>query len=239
MINTIFDIFSLLKGAGPKGLIEFMGVISRSISFSQYAEDIHTSRIMPIGDEGFYVDVGAAYPVLNSNTYRFYLKGWSGVTIEPNPLLAAQHRIVRPRDIVVPQGVSVKESLLKYYRFIPADFNTFDPEFAQLAIAKGARPDKELQISTRPLRSILEEHVGQRKIDLMSIDCEGMDFEVLQSSNWSRFRPNMLMVEDHQPSFEASTQSPICRFLKQHDYIQIARLSYTSFFASKAFYLKN
>jgi len=34
---------------------------------------------------GFYVDVGAYQPQSGSNTYKLYLKGWSGITIEPNP----------------------------------------------------------------------------------------------------------------------------------------------------------
>jgi hypothetical protein len=32
----------------------------------------------------------------------------------------------------------------------------------------------------------------------MSIDCEGHDLSVLKSNNFSKFRPRMLIVEDHE-----------------------------------------
>ncbi|MEM2538328.1 MAG: FkbM family methyltransferase, partial [Candidatus Methanomethylicia archaeon] len=32
-------------------------------------------------------------------------------------------------------------------------------------------------------------------MNFMNIDCEGMDFDVLQSNDWDKFRPNVLLVE--------------------------------------------
>ncbi|MHB8276898.1 MAG: hypothetical protein ACYDIA_04500 [Candidatus Humimicrobiaceae bacterium] len=34
--------------------------------------------------KGFYVDIGANDPHMFSNTKRFYLRGWTGINIEPN-----------------------------------------------------------------------------------------------------------------------------------------------------------
>ncbi len=54
----------------------------KSVSFAMYAEDVLMSHMRPQG-AGFYGDVGAFHPQMHSNTYKLYLKGWSGLTIEP------------------------------------------------------------------------------------------------------------------------------------------------------------
>ena len=41
-------------------------------------------RIFEECKSGFYVDIGAHHPKRFSNTYFFYKRGWSGITVEPN-----------------------------------------------------------------------------------------------------------------------------------------------------------
>ena len=226
----IKEVLSFVSRIRIHGIASALSSIARSASFSQFAEDIFASKLMNFGENGFYVDVGAAYPILNSNTYRFYLKGWRGLTIEPNPDLVFQQRRVRPGDVCVPVGIAASEGTLTYYRFTPADYNTFDPELAEQLVARGIRSQSPLVIPTRTLSSILDEYVRDRAIDIMSIDCEGLDLEVVQSSDWKRFRPRLLMVEDHQPSLSAAINSRLTKFLAAADYVFVARLSYTSFF---------
>ena len=58
------------------------------------------ARILTLGGEpaGFYVDVGGGHPVYDNVSFAFYLAGWRGIVVEPNPALAALTRAVRPRD---------------------------------------------------------------------------------------------------------------------------------------------
>src|SRR2546422_7104389 len=67
-------------------------------SYSQNAEDVRLWRVLQDLDDGFYVDVGAGHPNLDSVTQLFYERGWSGINIEPGPHYAdlAENR---PRDV--------------------------------------------------------------------------------------------------------------------------------------------
>ena len=38
--------------------------------------------------DGFYIDIGSGHPVYDNISFAFYLRGWRGVTVEPNPWLA-------------------------------------------------------------------------------------------------------------------------------------------------------
>jgi len=230
----LIGVSELLRGGGRSELLNVGRAALRSVSFSQFGEDLFADRSFALPRTGFYVDVGAAYPVVNSNTYRFYLKGWCGITIEPNPELAAKHRKVRPRDVAVQVGVSEDEGEAAYHQFTPADYNTFDLEAAAVAESKGAKPKQIVTVRTEPLANILARHLKDRTIDLMSVDCEGLDLEVLKSSDWQRFRPCLLMVEDHQEHFSEITDSEITRWLASRQYDLVARLSYTSFYLDRS-----
>ena len=69
------------------------------ISYAQNFEDVMLWRALKNVKNGFYVDVGAGRPELDSVTKHFYEQGWHGINIEPHSedflLLAA----ARPRDV--------------------------------------------------------------------------------------------------------------------------------------------
>ena len=54
------------------------------ISYAQNLEDVMLYRILKRVEAGFYIDVGAQHPVLDSVNKAFYDRGWRGINIEPN-----------------------------------------------------------------------------------------------------------------------------------------------------------
>ena len=64
---------------------------------------------------GFYIDVGANDPTLESVTKAFYERGWSGINIEPSPKYYARLCAERARDINLPMAVSDREGELIFY----------------------------------------------------------------------------------------------------------------------------
>src|SRR5258707_14806959 len=69
-----------------------------TVSYAQRFEDLYLMRCFAAGSEGFYIDIGAGHPVYDNVSFAFYLKGWHGITVEPNPWLARLSRGVPPRD---------------------------------------------------------------------------------------------------------------------------------------------
>ena len=53
------------------------------ISYAQNFEDVILRRALKDIEKGFYVDVGAHDPVIDSVTKAFYDLGWRGINIEP------------------------------------------------------------------------------------------------------------------------------------------------------------
>src|SRR5215208_7055622 len=70
----------------------------KTISYAQRYEDMHLLRAFGQQPSGFYIDIGAGHPVYDNVSFAFYLRGWRGVTVEPNPWLTQLSKAVRPHD---------------------------------------------------------------------------------------------------------------------------------------------
>lgn len=167
-------------------------------SFSQFGEDVALERLFRDKQDGFYVDVGAFDPFVASNTCLLYRRGWRGINIEPDPTGQARLRRHRPRDVTVGCAVGTESGTASFIRDgllagldRPGRLWADDP-------VNGAQPRKRLDVEVRPLSSILAEHLppGQH-IDLMDVDCEGHDLDVLESNDWIKHRPSVVLAECH------------------------------------------
>ena len=53
------------------------------ISYAQNFEDVILWRALKHVENGFYIDIGAQDPVIDSVSRGFYEKGWRGLHVEP------------------------------------------------------------------------------------------------------------------------------------------------------------
>lgn len=201
-------------------------------SYSQEGEDRILARYFGGKEGGFYVDIGAHHPHRFSNTYLFYLQGWRGLNIDAMPGSMKEFEKWRPEDINIEAAVSSKKQTLVYHIFNEPALNTFSKEEALKK--DGLRNYKitgTVAIETFPLSFLLEKYLqANQPIDFMSIDVEGLDFDVLQSNDWERFKPGMILIESLNSSLELILQSPVFRFLKEKGYTLVAKSYNTLFF---------
>jgi hypothetical protein len=119
------------------------------------------------------------------------------------------------------------------YAFTEPALNTFDPNLAARRDGvDGNRIIKRHRVRCMPLRDILARHMPHDidKIDFMSIDVEGMDVAVLRSNDWSRFRPEVLVVELSGFSIEDAFRSEAAQLLAHVGYGMFAKTANSSFF---------
>jgi len=164
-------------------------------SFSQYGEDVIIDKLLGKKPQGFYIDVGAFDPNRLSNTKRFYLRGWRGINVEPNPKRIEKFNLLRPEDVNLNIGISDKEGTITAYKFLETASYTFSKEFVARNTAWGFKLEKELNIQVDTLENVLDKHLGGRQIDFVSIDTEGHDMAVLKSNNWEKYRPTVVCIE--------------------------------------------
>lgn len=169
--------------------------------YSQYYEDYALSYVFRDQAAGSYVDVGANDPDDNSVTKYFYLRGWRGVNIEPNPDMVARLNAKRPEDVTVGVGISDTPGTLTFYRFPTiSGLSTFDRD---VALQHKMAHFDELPIPVRTLNDVLDhtDKVG-RTFTFMNVDVEGFEKHVLSSIDLTKHRPSVVMIEAMAPLTE-------------------------------------
>ena len=205
-------------------------------SYSQEGEDLILRRIFEGRVRGFYVDVGAHHPRRFSNTYFFYRRGWRGINIEPRPDAIRAFQSARRRDTNLQLAVSDCAATLTYYWFDEPALNTFDGELARSRLANTPyQLVRTIEIPVERLDGILERHLPPGQvIDFLSIDVEGLDFAVLKSNDWQKFRPQCVLVEALGNSLEDAMRSEVASFMKSQGYELFAKTFNTLVFRDKA-----
>jgi len=199
--------------------------------YSQEGEDILLNRIFGKQRNGFYVDVGAHHPRRFSNTYYFYMKGWRGINIDAMPGSMKVFQKLRPNDINLEVAVSEKTQMLTYYMFNEPALNSFSKTIMTEHQTEEHRIVDTIDVSSLPLYQILNEHLPfEQKIDFLSVDVEGFDLQVLESNDWDKYRPRVILVEIMNSSLNSLINETIYQFLVSKGYRLFAKLVHTCIF---------
>jgi hypothetical protein len=208
------------------------------ISYSQEGEDVVLNRFFEKKEDGFYVDIGAHHPHRFSNTYLFYLKGWTGINIDAMPGSMAPFKQSRPRDINLEIPILLERSKMIYYQFNEPALNGFSSKLSEERNKKTKyRIINEVNLEGLPLCVVLEKYLPNKNmtIDFMSVDVEGLDLEVLKSNDWNKFRPNVLLVELLGSYLDSIGDDPVYQFLSEKKYLVFSKCVKTVIFISFEF----
>jgi FkbM family methyltransferase len=195
-------------------------------SYSQFGEDKVLRSLLPIRC-GRYVDIGAGDPRRNSNSYYFYRRGWRGVLVEANPEVVHDLKKYRRRDKVVNAVVSAanESGSKKIWIFDTSELSTADESRAQNLQAEGHKLSSVLELPQITISNLISGIDGEF-VDLLTIDIEGLDYEVLSSNDWTKFRPSVVCVET-----QVTTSSDIQSLLLSVGYQFVAQQGMSAIFA--------
>ncbi len=199
-------------------LIEKLESEGFTLSYSQAGEDLLIKNIFGKNKrEGFYVDIGCNNPIQKSNTFKLYLKGWSGICADGNASLIKRFRKIRKRDICLQEIVSENIRELTFYQDdVHHELSSVDPAVG-MELRAANKGLKEIKVRSTTLSDILEKYCPSRKIDLLCIDVENHDLEVLKGNNFEKFRPEIICAEFYG-DIESLTGTELNSFLVSKGY---------------------
>ncbi|HXT12898.1 MAG TPA: FkbM family methyltransferase [Candidatus Angelobacter sp.] len=174
--------------------------------------------------DGVFVEVGANHPTARSQTWFLESQGWSGVLIEPNPSFYELLREQRPKSQVfqVAVGKSGGEGEVNL-RLAGAGLKGRSKVRAEHEIQAS---DQVVRVKVTTLNQVLEQS-GISQIDFLSIDVEGMEFDVLAGFSFDKYRPRLFSIEDFCFSFEKK------RFMRRLGYKLIRRVGYNNWYVPR------
>lgn len=203
------------------------------ISYSQNQEDVVLFRLVQLVPEGFYVDVGAAHPVLDNVTYALYEAGWHGINIEPMKREADLLREVRPRDITCEVAAGNTPGSMTLFA-APLDnrgATTADKELVD-AYQRTGQVFEAFDVEVVRLDEILDLNKIE-VIHILKIDVEGFEREVLEGASIEKYRPWVLVVEATRPNSTVDTSAEWEEIVLGVDYVL------TLFDGLNKFYVRN
>ena len=223
-----------------KTVIKKLGFYSREYrfhrSYSQYGEDLLLQGFL--GEKwswnykGFWVDIGAHHPSNLSNTKAFSINGWRGINVDASSEAISLFNRNRKRDINVNVGIGLEPGDLDYYRMASSPMNTFSKELAYSMAMRGTKIVEVVKVPVITMKELLDTKLPQgQHIDFLSIDCEGMDFDVLRSNDWSLYRPDYILVEIYTEDKNWLIPScPITQYLNERGYEFVGQGCMTTFY---------
>lgn len=166
-------------------------------SYAQNFEDVMLWRALGAVEHGFYIDIGAQHPVVDSVSLAFYERGWRGVHVEPVPANAQALREARPDEEVIEAAISQSIEPITIFAIPETGLSTGQPVIAEQHRSQGF-PSTPVEVPTMRLSDLLDKHAG-RHIHWLKIDVEGMEQDVIESWSPSDVRPWILCVEATRP----------------------------------------
>lgn len=200
------------------------------IIYSQTGEDIIIGLLLKDIKNGFYLDVGCHHPYKISNTFQLYLKGWRGIVIDANENLIRKFQSKRKNDIAIVAAISDEEKIVSFYEFKESEVNTINEQMLEEWKTKFNYKSKK-EIKTQTLTNILDNNLPKnQKIDLLTVDVEGQDFNVLKSLDFKKYRPKLIVIEIHHFDLTNISQNEIYNFLIENDYKLVSFATMNGYF---------
>lgn len=173
---------------------------------SQHGEDMLILALFDGLRDGFYIEAGAYDGYIHSNTYALDALGWRGLLVEPLPDRAEAARRARPHARVVqaalvnpggPDSVDLQVSIPEGHahelcsHIKPAGEDPSDQHRAGDSLNNTG----VVTVPAFTLDDLLADHEGE--IHAAVIDLEGYELPAFDGFDLDRFRPKVLIVEDH------------------------------------------
>ena len=178
-----------------------MGDTLMFISYAQNYEDVMLWRAFNgVGVEnGFYIDVGANHPIIDSVTQAFYDRGWAGINVEPLQEHIEQLNEKRERDINLQVAASN----------FTGEAQLTVPNLRGLATLASSMQEKyqdekydakTITVLVRTLNDIWQEYVKDKPVHFLKIDVEAHEKQVLEGLDLDHHRPWIIVVESTLPN---------------------------------------
>ena len=208
------------------------------LSFSQSGEDRIVKFLFDVLkiSKPIYLDIGAHHPCKLSNTYLFYLLGGHGVLIDPNPKWEGVIRRKRPQDIFLNVGLGGEcRRSVPFYIMSSDTLCTFSGEEAERMVEEC----NERIIETRKIDILTPDMVLSKYfpdgLNYVSLDVEGLEMEILESFDFSLYRPEVFCIETltYSKTGTGKKVPQVSSFLESKGYFLYADTYINSIFVAK------
>lgn len=206
------------------------------ISYAQNFEDVMLWRALQHIENGFYIDIGAYDPIIDSVSKLFHDRGWNGVHVEPNFNFARKLKAERPGDTVLQVALREKGGIVDYYIIEDTGLSTTELEVVRQHRTSYA--DEKIVIPAITLDTILNKYQDQ-DIHWLKVDVEGAERAAFSGWKVENNFPWIVVVESIDPINQEDSSQEWEEILLNKGYTQVYKDGINRFYLhNKQSYLK-
>jgi FkbM family methyltransferase len=184
-------LFKLYDGNNGNELFKYF-----NMSYSQLKQDIFVLSFLKFKQNGYFVEFGATDGISLANTYLLEKKfGWTGILAEP---ARCWHNALQQNRASHIEKKCVWTSTNDSLNFVEVDV----PEFSTINDYKDSDSNKNNRIknknyvvTTISLIDLLRKYDSPKKIDYLSIDTEGSEYDILKNFDFSEYKFKIITCE--------------------------------------------
>jgi FkbM family methyltransferase len=213
-----------------KDLLNYFS-LGKDKNFSQANQDLFVLYFTHYaGKKGFYVEIGAGDGVTISNTYLLEKAGWNGIIVDP---VNYNSENIKLRKCIKDNRAVYSKSGLKVPFFFASEPNpkymwqreNFSGILEHISDHNKTVPNKIINVETVSLNDLLEQYNAPNKIDYISIDTEGSEFEIINNFDFNKYDVEIFTIEHNQANF----RKDIIKLLNDKEYFRLPNFSQGGF----------
>ena len=160
-----------------------------NISYAKEFEDIILWNVFKDIQHGFYIDIGASHPEINSVTKNFYDNKWTGINIEPSYQFFYKYLDIRPNPLF-------DKTVVDNYKYFQ-NKNTFNHKV----------------ISKTLTEVCIENNI--KNINFLKINSNGNDIAVIEGIDFNIVKPWVIAINSQN---NQETKQDIDNLLVKNNY---------------------
>jgi FkbM family methyltransferase len=171
----------------------------------------------------YFLDIGAAFPIKYSNSWALQERLWSGLLVEPNSTLLLTLEARKSQHVgIAPVAVSTSSGTSQLVRYGPLSSlvesakNDIYGSMRQRRLEKGITEE----INTQTFADLITTYKIPPLIGYLSIDVEGLDFEILQQFPFDLIQVQAVTIEHN---LDLTLRSYINGFMKKQGFKRVSR----------------
>jgi len=165
-------------------------------SKSQFRQDLFVVAESQAKSNGFFVEFGATNGVDLSNTHLLEKEfGWSGILAEPARIWHQDLANSRSCHIERKCVWSASGSTVIFNEASYPELSTISSFSSSDQYSGTRRFGKTYEVETISLTDLLEKYAAPKKIDYLSIDTEGSEFEILSTFDFEKYEFGVITCE--------------------------------------------
>lgn len=169
-----------------------------SHSHSQAIQDLWALYESKQQENGFFVEFGATDGVTINNTLLLEREyGWTGILAEPNHVWHKALQENRGQAVCLDKRCvyGVSGEVLQFLHTDNAEYGAVVDERVRGAAKKVGMKGNIIKVQTVSLNDLLTEHQAPERVDFISMDTEGSEYEILKSFDFKKWDVRLFAIE--------------------------------------------